>query len=66
MLYSLAYTLERTQKKQQVMETFTYQESVLRLLVSILIDINKDWITENKYISMRHVYSDEKIYSVGQ
>jgi transposase-like protein len=31
---------------------FPNKESVLRLVVSILIDINEDWITGNRYIVM--------------
>jgi len=33
-----------------VVGAFPDQQSVLRLAVSILIDINEDWITGNKYI----------------
>ena len=44
--------MERTNKeikrRSKVGGAFPNQESVLRLTVSILIDINEDWITENK------------------
>ena len=48
--------MERTNKelkrRSRVVGAFPNQESVLRLVVSILIDINEDWITGNKYIVM--------------
>ena len=48
--------MERTNKelkrRSKVVGAFPNQESVLRLAVSILIDINEDWITGNKYIVM--------------
>ena len=48
--------MERTNKelkrRSRVVGAFPNQESVLRLAVSILIDINEDWITGNKYIVM--------------
>jgi transposase-like protein len=48
--------MERTNKeikrRTKVVGAFPNQESVLRLVVSILIDINEDWITGNKYIVM--------------
>jgi putative transposase len=39
-------------RRSRVVGAFPNQESVLRLAVSILIDINEDWITGNKYIVM--------------
>ena len=46
--------MERTNKeikrRSRVVGAFPNQESVLRLVVSILIDINEDWITGNRYI----------------
>lgn len=48
--------MERTNKelkrRSKVVGAFPNQDSVLRLVVSILIDINEDWITGNKYIVM--------------
>jgi putative transposase len=46
--------MERTNKevkrRTRVVGAFPDKQSVLRLAVSILIDINEDWITGNKYI----------------
>jgi len=39
-------------RRSKVVGAFPNQDSVLRLVVSILIDINEDWITGNKYIVM--------------
>jgi transposase-like protein len=48
--------MERTNKelkrRSRVVGAFPNQDSVLRLAVSILIDINEEWITGNKYIVM--------------
>ncbi len=48
--------MERTNKelkrRTRVIGAFPDKQSVLRLAVSVLIDINEDWITENKYIGM--------------
>lgn len=48
--------MERTNKeikrRTKVVGAFPSQESVLRLVVSILIDINEEWITGNKYLIM--------------
>ena len=48
--------MERTNKelkrRSKVVGAFPNQDPVLRLVVSILIDINEDWITGNKYIVM--------------
>ncbi|AKB76813.1 Mobile element protein [Methanosarcina horonobensis HB-1 = JCM 15518] len=48
--------MERTNKeikrRTKVVGAFPSQESVLRLRVSILIDINEEWITGNKYLIM--------------
>lgn len=48
--------MERTNKelkrRSKVVGAFPNRDSVLRLVVSILIDINEDWITGNKYIVM--------------
>ena len=48
--------VERTNKeikrRSKVVGAFPNQESVLRLAVSILIDINEEWITGNRYIVM--------------
>ncbi|AKB78923.1 Mobile element protein [Methanosarcina horonobensis HB-1 = JCM 15518] len=48
--------MERTNKeikrRTKVVGAFPSQESVLRLGVSILIDINEEWITGNKYLIM--------------
>ena len=51
--------MERTNKelkrRSKVVGVFPSSESVLRLAVSTLIDINKEWITGNKYIRMEQV-----------
>jgi putative transposase len=48
--------MERTNKeikrRSKVVGAFPNQESVLRLTVSILIDINEEWITGNRHILM--------------
>ena len=48
--------VERTNKelkrRSKVVGAFPNQESVVRLAVSILIDINEDWITGNRYLVM--------------
>lgn len=48
--------MERTNKevkrRTKVVGAFPNDESVLRLVVSILIDINEEWITGNKYLIM--------------
>ncbi len=48
--------LERINKelkrRSKVVGAFPNEESLLRLAVSILIDINEEWITGNKYLSM--------------
>ena len=48
--------MERTNKelkrRTRVIGAFPDKQSVLRLAVSVLIDINEDWITGNKYIVM--------------
>ena len=54
--------MERTNKelkrRSRVVGAFPNKESVLRLAVSILIDINEDWITGNKYLVMEKLSSD--------
>jgi putative transposase len=40
-------------RESRMIGVFPNQESVLILTVSILIDINEDGITENKYIIMK-------------
>jgi len=48
--------MERTNKeikrRSKVVGSLPNQESVFRLVVSILIDINEEWITGNKYLTM--------------
>jgi putative transposase len=48
--------LERVNKelkrRSKVIGAFPNEESLLRLSVSILIDINEEWITGNRYLSM--------------
>ena len=39
-------------RRSKVVGAFPNQDSVLRLAVSILIDINEEWITGNRYILM--------------
>jgi len=54
--------MERTNKelkrRSRVVGAFPNKESVLRLAVSILIDINEDWITGNKYLVMEKLSSE--------
>ena len=54
--------MERTNKelkrRSRVVGAFPNQGSVLRLAVSILIDINEDWVTGNKYIIMEQFPPD--------
>ena len=46
--------MERTNKeikrRSKVVGAFPNRESILRLGISILIDINEEWITGSKYI----------------
>lgn len=48
--------MERTnreiKRRSKVVVAFPNQESVLRPPVSMLIDINEEWITGNKYLIM--------------
>jgi transposase-like protein len=48
--------LERINKelkrRAKVVGAFPNDESLLRLAVSILIDINEEWITGKRYLSM--------------
>jgi len=39
-------------RRSKVVGAFPSGESLLRLSVSILIDINEEWITESRYLSM--------------
>ena len=54
--------MERTNKelkrRSRVVGAFPNKESVLRLAVSLLIDINEDWITGNKYLVMENLSSE--------
>jgi transposase-like protein len=54
--------MERTNKelkrRSRVVGAFPNKESVLRLAVSLLIDINEDWITGNKYLVMEKLSSE--------
>jgi transposase-like protein len=54
--------MERTNKelkrRSRVVGAFPNKESVLRLAVSILIDINEDWITGNRYLVMEKLSSE--------
>ena len=45
-------TNKEMKRRTKVVGAFPNQESVLRLPVSILIDINEEQITGNKYIVM--------------
>jgi len=49
--------LERVHKeikrRTKKVGTFTNDASLMRLAVSILIDINEDWITGNRYLSVK-------------
>jgi transposase-like protein len=44
-------TNKELKKRSMVVGAFPNQESVL-MAVSILIDINEDWITGNRYLAM--------------
>lgn len=54
--------MERTNKelkrRSRVVGAFPNKESILRLAVSLLIDINEDWITGNKYLVMEKLSSE--------
>lgn len=54
--------MERTNKelkrRSRVVGAFPNKESVLRLAVSLLIDINEDWITGNRYLVMEKLSSE--------
>jgi putative transposase len=54
--------MERTNKelkrRSRVVGAFPNKESVLRLAISILIDINEDWITGNRYLVMEKLSSE--------
>ncbi len=45
-------TNKELKRRSKVVGAFPNQQSVLRLAVSILIDINEEWITGNRYILM--------------
>jgi len=45
-------TNKEVKRRTKVVGAFPNEESVLRLVVSILIDINEEWITGNKYLIM--------------
>ncbi len=40
-------------RRSKVVGAFPNEESLLRLVVSILIDINEEWITGNRYLLMK-------------
>jgi putative transposase len=40
---------EELKRRSRVIGAFHTQEPLVRLAISILIDITKDWITGNKY-----------------
>jgi putative transposase len=40
-------------RRSKVVGAFPNEESLLRLVVSILIDINEEWMTGNRYLSMK-------------
>jgi putative transposase len=40
---------KEVKRRTKVVGAFPNKQSVLRLAVSILIDMNEDWITGNKY-----------------
>jgi transposase-like protein len=48
--------LERVNKElkrlSKVIGAFPNEKAILRLLVSIFIGANEDWITENRYLSL--------------
>ena len=50
--------LERVHKeikrRTKKVGAFTNESSLLRLAVSILIDINEEWITDNRYLSVKN------------
>ena len=41
-------------RRSKVVGAFPNEESLLRLVVSILIDINEEWITGNRYLLMKY------------
>jgi putative transposase len=40
-------------RRSKVVGAFPNEESLLRLVASILIDINEEWMTGNRYLSMK-------------
>ncbi|MBN1133782.1 MAG: transposase, partial [Methanosarcinaceae archaeon] len=40
-------------RRSKVVGAFPNEESLLRLVVSVLIDINEEWITGNRYLLMK-------------
>ncbi|MSS78625.1 hypothetical protein FYJ26_09555 [Anaerococcus sp. WCA-380-WT-2B] len=45
---------EEVRRREKVIRIFPNQESAIRLIGAILIDINEDWITSSKlYIRMK-------------
>ncbi|MSS78011.1 hypothetical protein FYJ26_06200 [Anaerococcus sp. WCA-380-WT-2B] len=45
---------EKVRRRKKVIGIFPNQESAIRLIEAILIDINEDWITSSKlYIRMK-------------
>jgi len=43
---------QKLKRRSKVIGAFPNEESLMRLPVSILIDINEEWITGNGYLSM--------------
>ena len=39
-------------RRTKVVAAFPSRESLLRLIGSILIDMNEDWVTGNRYLNM--------------
>ena len=52
-------------RRTKVVCAFPSRESLLRLVVSILIDINEEWITGYRYLDMSEL-ADQRLLSDGQ
>ena len=39
-------------RRTKVVAAFPSRESLLRLIGSILVDLNEDWVTGNRYLNM--------------
>ena len=52
-------------RRTKVVGAFPSQSSLLRLVVSILIDINEEWITGIRYLNMSELV-EQQLSEIGQ